>query len=100
MAADKAWLLISKDISRETDYTVFLNEHVANEAAAKSIEYLAQTELDSIGFEEDDADKLRSIIKAVKEDRWTDAISEWDDWRSDMGPLDDDIEVVMIDLVT
>src|SRR4029078_5792626 len=100
MAADKAWLLISKDISRETDYTVVLNEHVADQAAAKSIEYLAQTDLDSIGFDEDDADNLRSIIKAVKEERCTDASSEWDDWRSDMGPLDDDIEVVMIDLVT
>lgn len=100
MAADKAWLLISKDISRETDYTVFLNEHVANEAAAKSIEYIAQNEFDTIDFDKEHKDMLRAILKDVKNGKWSDAIAGWEEWRSEMGPLDDDVELIEIDLVT
>jgi rubrerythrin len=98
--ADKAWLIIRTDISSETDYTVFLNEHVANEAAAKSIEYIAQNELDTIGFDKEHKDMLRAILKAVKNGKWSDAISGWEEWRSEMGPLDDDVELTQIDLVT
>lgn len=98
--ADKAWLLIMKDPSQETEYTVFLNEHVANEAAAKSIEYLAQNELDNIDFEKEHKDMLRAILKDVKKGKWTDAIAGWDEWRHEMGPLDDDAELLEIDLVT
>lgn len=98
--ADKAWLLISTDISRETSYTVFLNEHVATESLARSIGYLAKSELDTIEWDRDDAGKLSEIIKAVDEGKWDDAISGWDEWRSDKGPLDDDIEMVETDLVT
>jgi hypothetical protein len=100
MAADKAWLLIRTDISRETDYVVFLNEHVAMESVGQSIGYLAQETLDTIEWDQEDADKLREILKDVAEKRWDDAVSNWDDGRSDKGPLDDDIEMVPIDLVT
>jgi rubrerythrin len=78
MAADKAWLIVRKDISTDTDYTVFLNEHVANEAAAKSIEYIAQNELDTIGFDKEHKDMLRSILKNVKNGKWSDAVSGWE----------------------
>jgi rubrerythrin len=100
MAADKAWLIVRKDISTDTDYTVFLNEHVANEAAAKSIEYIAQNELDTIGFDKEHKDMLRSILKNVKNGKWSDAVSGWEEWRDEMGPLDDDVELIEIDLVT
>ena len=100
MPDDMAWLLIAKDISRETEYVVFLNEHVAVEAAAKSIGFLANSELEGIEWNQEDADKLKEVIKAVTEERWNDAIADWDEWRSDMGPLDDDVEIMKIDLVT
>lgn len=100
MPDDKAWLLIAHDSSRENDYTVFLNEHVATESVARSIGYLAKAELDSINWDKEDAARLRGIVKAVDAKKWADAISDWDEWRSDMGPLDDDIEMIQIDLVT
>lgn len=100
MSNDKAWLIISTDISRETDYTVFLNEHVATEALGLGIRYLANEDLERISWDEEDAAALRSIIKAADEKRWDDVTSEWDDWRRDKGPLDDDVEMVMIDLIT
>lgn len=99
MPDDKAWLLIAKDISRETEYVVFLNEHVAKEAAAKSIGYLAQSDLETIEWDQEDSNRLKEIVKAVAEERWDDAISDWEDWRSDKGPLDDDIGLWWIDLV-
>jgi len=100
MSNDKAWLLISKDISRETDYAVFLNKHVATENFAKSIGYLAKSELDTIEWDKEDSERLREILKAVDEGKWDDAISGWEEWRSDMGPLDDDIEMIEAALVT
>lgn len=100
MPNDNAWLIVRKDISTDTDYTVFLNEHVANEAAAKSIEYIAQNELDTIGFDKEHKDMLRDILKDIKKGNWKDAIAGWEGWRDEMGPLDDDVEMIMIDLVT
>lgn len=100
MPDDKAWLLIRTDISRETDYVVFLNEHVAMASLGESIGFLAQDSLDTIEWDEEDAGRLREILKDVAEKRWDDAVSNWDEWRSDKGPLDDDIEIIKIDLVT
>lgn len=100
MPDNRAWLLIRTDISRETDYVVFLNEHVAKQSIGENIGFLAQDSLDGIEWDEEDADKLRTILKDVAEKRWDDAVSNWDEWRSDKGPLDDDIEMIPIDLVT
>ena len=100
MPDDKAWLLIRTDISRETDYVVFLNEHVAMESLGQSIAFLAQEELDTIDWDQEDENRLREILKDVADKRLDDAVSNWDEWRSDKGPLDDDIEMIKIDLVT
>lgn len=99
MRADKAWLLISTDISTETDYTVFLNEHVAIEIVAKSIGYLAESSLEGIDWDRDDKKTLRDIVRDVANEKWNDVISAWEEWRFDKGPLDDDAELMEIDLV-
>ncbi len=98
--AEKAWLAIWTDISRETEYTVYLNESTADATVGEATAALAQRELETIEWDEEDADRLKAIVQAGAEKRWVDVMNDWDEWRSDMGPLDDDVELVEIDLFT
>lgn len=100
MAGEKAWLAIWHDISRETEYTVYLNESSANQVVGEATAALAKHELETIEWDEEDADRLKEIIQAGAENRWVDVMNDWDEWRSDKGPLDDDVELIEIDLFT
>lgn len=100
MADDRAWLVIWKDISRETAYTVYLNEKSAEAAVGEAIGGLAKQEVESIDFDKEDADRLHAIVKAAGKGNWKEVINDWDEWRSDKGPLDDDVEIMEIFLFT
>jgi len=91
-------MAIWKDIGREDEYTVYLNEHVADETIGEATAALAKHELETISWDEEDSDRLKSIIKAGEEKRWIDAMNEWDEWRSDKGPLDNDVELHKVEL--
>lgn len=97
----KVWVLMyrTNDPSQETDPTVFLDRKKADADLAYAINGMVTSELDAIDWDKADADMLRSIMKAFEEKRYDDVISEWETWKDDHGPLDEDVDLVEADLV-
>lgn len=102
MPDDKAWLAIWRDIGEsEPTYVVWLNKHTAEENVAEGIATLAKQQLDDLyEWDEEYNARLKAIIKAAEKKDWNTVIADWDEWRSDMGPLDNDVEMIEVSLGT
>jgi hypothetical protein len=92
------WVIVWKDISQEDGFSVYLNEKTAELSLASALADRAKADLDAIEWGKEDREMLESIIKAFNEKRFVDVINEWEEWRSDKGPLDEDAEMHKVDV--
>lgn len=96
--AKRAWLTIWTDPGRETEYVVWLSKQKALENVARGIYEKTKREIEEIGWDEEDLEKLRSIVTAFAENRPEDVISQYEDWREEKGPLDEDVDLLEVEI--
>lgn len=95
----RAWLAVWTDPGMETQYTVWLDHDVALQNVAEGIVGKAKSDLENIEWTDDEEETLKDILKAFDKKDYEEVLALWDTWRGDMGPLQEDVELIEIDLV-